>query len=216
MTEQLFCDTPYTHLDFFNPQELFFINKRGVLPHLEQRGKLYFVTFRLRDALPANVLDNIQAQLKQSSESNDSASDIYWIREYHRKLTATLDKYIDKGYGDCILSLPEVRKAIVKTFIEHQHDDYIIYDYVIMPNHIHMIIKPAHWLSLKEVMASLKRKSAVRINKLLNKTGSIWQREYYDIIVRSWSNLQQFKEYIKSNPEELPDDSFLLVTSVFD
>jgi putative transposase len=89
--------------------------------------------------------------------------------------------------------------------------------FVIMPNHIHGVIvltdvavgaglKPAptsrpmrHGLS--EIVRGLKTFSARRINKIRNTPGaSVWQRNYFEHVVRSEAELSRIREYVVNNP----------------
>ncbi len=99
--------------------------------------------------------------------------------------------------------------------------------FIIMPNHIHGIIIlkdcPENKLETKEkqtglseVICSLKRFSARRINQLHNIKGiSVWQRGYYEHIIRNERSLNNIREYIVNNPvnwqedEMHPSQSFL-------
>ena len=98
------------------------------------------------------------------------------------------------------------------------HNYNILLDsFVIMPNHIHGIIqfvgagsKPAqsgknHPLS--EIVRQFKTFSARRINKTQNKKGfPIWQRNYYEHIIRNESELDKTRKYIVDNPVTWTED----------
>ncbi len=89
--------------------------------------------------------------------------------------------------------------------------------YVIMPNHFHGIImlyennvfvgaglKPAPTINrnaLSEIVRAFKTFSSRRINELRNTPGTrVWQRNYYEHVVRSEKKLQLIREYIVNNP----------------
>jgi REP element-mobilizing transposase RayT len=91
-------------------------------------------------------------------------------------------------------------------------------EYVIMPNHVHGIIileymepqsdkapaglKPAatgHPLS--EIVRAFKTFSARKVNQLRNSSGNpVWQRNYYEHVIRSELELNQIRDYINNNP----------------
>jgi len=52
-------------------------------------------------------------------------------------------------------------------------------------------------------MNSLKTYTAREINKVLNRSGSFWQREYYDRVVRDRNDLEQKIEYVLNNPVKI-------------
>ncbi len=102
-----------------------------------------------------------------------------------------------------------------------------------MPNHLHAILfidetdsgqqdltseaVGAHGLaplhrkpgSLGAIVAGYKAATTIKVNRLLKQTGiSIWQRNYYDQIIRDQIDLDKFREYIHFNPLKLTDHSF--------
>jgi len=63
-----------------------------------------------------------------------------------------------------------------------------------------MIITPYENASLIEILKDLKSAAVHKINRVLGRTGSLWQRESFDRIVRSDENLRRKREYIINNP----------------
>jgi hypothetical protein len=63
---------------------------------------------------------------------------------------------------------------------------------------------------LETILQTWKRFSAREINKLRGKTGSLWQREYWDRLIRSEKQFTWTRNYIFKNPEKLPKGSFEL------
>ncbi|WP_006615805.1 MULTISPECIES: transposase [Oscillatoriales] len=71
-----------------------------------------------------------------------------------------------------------------------------------MPNHIHgIIILTDHSHTLSKVVQGFKTFSSRRINQLrsLSKV-PVWQRGYYEHIIRDEKTLQKIREYIVNNP----------------
>ena len=118
-----------------------------------------------------------------------------------------------------------------------QHYDNIQLDkFVIMPNHIHGIIvitgdvatvgaglKPAPTViaipptatptkhGLSEIIRALKTFSARKINELRNSQGEkLWQRNYWEHIIRNEQSYQRIANYIISNPKNWNHDKFYL------
>ena len=84
-------------------------------------------------------------------------------------------------------------------------------EFVIMPNHVHGIIVIAVGAGLKpaptkrhglpEILRALKTFSARRINEMRNTPGApVWQRNYYEHIIRDGESLNKIREYIMNNP----------------
>jgi len=77
---------------------------------------------------------------------------------------------------------------------------------VVMPDHVHIIFTPLinqsaqEVYSLAEIMDSIKGASAHQINRLLARTGKVWQTESFDRVLRSSDRLDAKITYILENP----------------
>src|SRR4029077_7380429 len=91
-------------------------------------------------------------------------------------------------------------------------DRYVLDAFVIMPNHVHVLVQLAKDQVFADVLHSWKSFSAQAINQLLGRTGQLWQEESYDRIVRDWSELVRYRDYIVGNPKKagLHDGEFVL------
>ena len=81
---------------FLNPYEE--ISKpRGSLPHWEQDGACYFITFRLADSLPAELLMKWKQDRDAWLEKNPQPWSEETEAEYHREFTLRIEKWLDQG-----------------------------------------------------------------------------------------------------------------------
>ena len=71
--------------------------------------------------------------------------------------------------------------------------------YVVMPDHIHWLVK-IRAFSLDYIMQRFKSSSALRINRMLGRTGPFWQSSYHDHAIRSEESLFRHAMYIVANP----------------
>ncbi len=111
--------------------------------------------------------------------------------------------------------------------VQHTWDDLVNHNenieldaFVVMPNHIHGIVtidnraglEPAPTLS--EIVRQLKTFSARRINKIRDTQGvRVWQRNYYEHVIRDENELNRVREYIANNPANwLTDENNLVVS----
>lgn len=96
-------------------------------------------------------------------------------------------------------------RDIVARSIMHDHSKvYNLAVAIIMPDHVHMLLIPikredGSSPSLQEIIQPIKSSSAHRINKLLNRKGSVWQEEWYDRLVRDENEWQEKVKYISEN-----------------
>ncbi len=86
-----------------------------------------------------------------------------------------------------------VKKAIHK--LEEIYKNIIIDEYIVMPNHLHilLIIKYKNGTSISRIIKHLKTNMSREI------TYSIWQKSFYEHIVRNRREYIKIKEYIKNN-----------------
>jgi DNA polymerase len=159
-------------------------HSRGYVPHVKARGATYFVTFRLADSLPANLLAT-WASLPEEVRSRNA------------------ETYLDQGAGECLLARPEVAEILLRGLTYHAGSRYTLHEYVVMPNHVHLVLTPLEEHSLSEILHSLKSWSAQKINALLGRVGStLWQHESYDHVVRDDDELLVLRAYVRRNPAQ--------------
>lgn len=77
---------------------------------------------------------------------------------------------------------------------------YFLSDYVVMPNHVHVLVAfPAEEAMLNQC-ESWKHYTAQRINKILRRRGRFWQQDAFDHLVRSPEEFERLRQYIADNP----------------
>jgi putative transposase len=75
-----------------------------------------------------------------------------------------------------------------------------VHDFVIMPNHVHILMTVPGEMSLEKAMQLIKGGFSFRANKELGFRGEIWQRGYSDVRILDDKSFQQHREYIENNP----------------
>jgi len=95
--------------------------------------------------------------------------------------------------------------------------------FVVMPNHVHGIVllhrrrsntqtgaassAPTQPAALGDILRTFKSESAIRVNAILKRTARpIWQRNYFEYIIRSTSSLDKIRLYIRDNPSHWDSD----------
>jgi REP element-mobilizing transposase RayT len=177
---------------------------RGYLPHLEAQEAVYFVTFRLADSLPKELvlqlLKERDAIEKAGLAGTTSPGDLSRLREL-RALMKKAERCLDRGLGRCHLRDSRVA-SIVAQALRHFHGQrYRLFAWCVMPNHVHVLFSPLREHTLEAILHSWKSYSAHQANALLARTGTFWQREYFDHLVRDQSSLQKITQYIRDNPK---------------
>ena len=80
----------------------------------------------------------------------------------------------------------------------HQQRKYQLHEFVVMPNHFHLLITPAE--TLERALQLIKGGFSFRAKKELGFIHEIWQPSYYDRRVRDISEYFAFRDYIHHNP----------------
>jgi carbamoylphosphate synthase large subunit/REP element-mobilizing transposase RayT len=182
------------------------------LPHWEQEGATYFITFRLADAVPADLLREWKEERKTWLGAHPEPWDAKTKYEYQKRFQDDRERWLDQGNGECFLKQSSVA-AIVGDVLRHfDSDRYFLDGFVVMPNHVHVLVQPIAGHSLSDILHSWKSFSAKKINALLERSGAVWQDENYDRIVRDFFELTAFRKYLISNPADakLRTSEFLL------
>jgi carbamoylphosphate synthase large subunit/REP element-mobilizing transposase RayT len=182
------------------------------LPHWEQPGATYFVTFRLADSVADNVLAQWREERALWLKIHPPPWDWKSAREYMRRFEEEREQWLDQGHGSCLLRDRRVQQVIVENFNQFNRHRYVIDAFVVMPNHVHVIVKPLKPNSLSEVLHSWKSYTSNRINELLKRTGSLWMAETFDTIIPDYAHLLACRDYIARNPNQasLQDNEFAL------
>jgi putative transposase len=137
----------------FQPVQSFQITRRN-LPHWQEQGRVYFITWR---CLTGEALN------------------------------------------------PEERTITLEAIRHWQGVKWQLYATVVMPDHVHVLAQPltrptGGTFNLAEIIHSIKRFSARKINQGRGVQGSIWQDERYDRIVRDEAEFLEKWQYIRNNP----------------
>jgi len=87
----------------------------------------------------------------------------------------------------------------VKVLFEYRDQTkYLLHEFVLMPNHFHLLITPT--LSLERALQLIKGGFSYRANKELGFGGEIWEKSFYDRRVRDMEDYFAYRHYIRQNP----------------
>jgi REP element-mobilizing transposase RayT len=183
---------------FFNPEDSVAI-RRGKLPHWRQEGVIYFVTFRLADSLPQAKLEWLRREKELWLRLNPEPHTENQRHQYHERFVLTVNRWLDGGYGGCILARPECKTVMESSLMHFDGVRYELGEFVVMPNHVHAIVAPTAQHELTGILHSWKSFSAHQFTRVVASPRPIWHRESFDHIVRSAAHLAKFEAYIRNN-----------------
>ena len=93
---------------------------------------------------------------------------------------------------------PMARLFVEVLFHYRDHKNYLLHEFVLMPDHFHLLISPT--LSLERSLQLIKGGFSYRAKKELGFAGEIWEKSFYDRRVRGAEDYYNFKQYIRQNP----------------
>ena len=162
-------------------------HSRGYLPHFDVYETTQFVTFRLADSMPQNILNEWKNELESGLITDVD-------------LRKRIEQYLDSGYGSCSLRDPRIANLLRETILKWNADRYELAAWVIMPNHVHILIRLIGKNLLSEIMHSIKSYAAHEANKVLGCTGRFWSVESFDRYIRNADHFRNTVKYIEENP----------------
>ncbi|MBL8470220.1 MAG: transposase [Rhodocyclaceae bacterium] len=162
---------------------------RGRLPHWEGGAIPQGITFRLYDSLPQCLLDQWRNELAALADKRPD-------RERERRMDAALDA----GYGSCWLRVPRIAALVEGALLHFDGQRYHLHAWVVMPNHVHVLVTPFAGEPLSALLHGWKSFTAKAANKFLRRRGAFWQDEYFDRAIRDERHFNAALVYIENNP----------------
>ena len=162
---------------------------RGYLPHYDGGSINQFITCRLFDSLPQKILQKWRLELS-----------IRQVENIEREIIILSEKYLDKGYGQCFLKHEEVAKIVRDSLIKYDGVRYKLIAWVVMPNHVHVLLRPLNGWEMEKILHSFKSFTASKSNKVLGRRGKFWMREAFDRYIRDADHFSKAFRYTENNP----------------
>jgi type I restriction enzyme R subunit len=110
--------------------------------------------------------------------------------------------YLDRGHGECVLKRPELAGVVARSLRHFDAQRYHLGDFVVMPNHVHVLVCLLGDTELESLCYSWKKFTAAEINRALGRKGRFWQEESFDHLVRSPEQFDHLRRYIADNPRK--------------
>jgi len=183
---------------------------RGYLPHLKAEGGTYFVTFRLADSLPKEVLERYLLEREDIVKTAEVMGRELSRQEKERLAelySERIESYLDAGHGKCWLKKAEIGAMVSEALRHFDGERYTLHAWVVMANHVHVVVTPREGHTLSDILQSWKSFTAHEAQKVaqasrlqIPKGKAFWQRESYDHLVRDEADFAHVWEYTVQNP----------------
>jgi putative transposase len=200
-------------LRLFDRDADFRIVQRG-LPHWSQAGTIAFLTFRTHDSMPKEVLNRwFQDRRRWLRSHGIDPDEAQWrnrvdqleesqAREFLETFWNRWHDSLDEGKGSCVLRRPDLADIVAKSLKHFDGERYRLLDFVVMPNHVHLLAAFADEMAMLKQCESWKHYTATQINRCLNQKCRFWQQDGFDHLVRSEAQFNYLRHYIADNPRK--------------
>jgi len=198
--------------ELFDPTDEVRITDGSSLPHWFQPGVTYFVTFRTEDSIPADVSrlwhqrrddwlrrHGIDPGKRDWKVALDRLPDGL-RRTFHATFSREFLEYLDRGLGECVFKRPQIAQIVADSLEHFDGTRYHMGDFVVMPNHVHLLVCLTGETDIGRQCYSWKKYTAGEINRRLGRRGRFWQEESFDHLVRSPEEFEALRRYIANNP----------------
>ena len=205
--------------DAFDPKADFVIHD-GKRPHWSQAGVIVFITARLHDSIPTEVLSRWDREKQDWIERHGGQG--YWAdaltklpeslqAEFRQHFSRCRDDLLDDCLGQCVLQDPANAAIVADSLLHFDGDRYRMGDFVIMPNHFHLLAAFPDEASMQAQCDSWLHFTATQINRRTGSKGKLWQQEPFDHLIRTSEQYDYLRDYIANNPKKarLPEGEFL-------
>jgi putative transposase len=177
-------------------------------PHYQFRDSIVFITWRVAGTLPAHVLELFQ-QLRAGTGAPESSRDLERVKQENARLFRLYEEY-DLGLAQWKapgFSLNDKAPAKIITGAFHFYDGkmYELHAHCVMSNHVHILIRAlrdeqGEIQRISECVRLLKSYTSHAINKVLHRSGQLWDDFHFDRIIRDEQNYGNVVNYILMNP----------------
>ncbi|MBM1000868.1 MAG: transposase [Desulfofustis sp. PB-SRB1] len=166
--------------------------KHGKLPHYDCPDLYQAITYRLADSLPSSVFASLQSE---PEKRNTSQAQLNASRRIH------CEEMLDTCHGSCILRQHHNATLVLDGWHYFDEKRYDLVIGVVMPNHVHVLIRMYPESLLGATVKTWKNYAARRFtNEIVPGLIPHWQAGYWDRFIRNEKHLHDVVEYIVFNP----------------
>ena len=181
------------------------------MPHWSQAGAVVFITFRSHDSIPSEVLQRWEREKQEYLRHGGHEAAKHWSvilptltederADFQKKFNRCREDFLDTCHGRCLLKRNDLGQIVAETLLHFDGQRYRMGDFVVIPNHVHLLAAFASPDAMKDQCDSWLYYTAFQINKTIGEKGKFWQQEPFDHLVRSLEQYEYLRRYIAENP----------------
>jgi putative transposase len=100
-----------------------------------------------------------------------------------------------------VFQVQETAEIVIRKILEYRDKgNYLLHEFVLMPNHLHLLLSPSDSSSLEKAMQLIKGGSSHEIHKVRENKMQVWQPGFHESRVRDSSDYKKKADYIIFNP----------------
>src|SRR5947209_1600036 len=100
-----------------------------------------------------------------------------------------------------IFQVTESAEILIEILLRHRVSGaYLLHEFVLMPDHLHLLLTPGHTTTLEKAMQLIKGGSSFEIHKRCGNYMEIWQPGFHEWTVRNPQDFVSKVQYIRMNP----------------
>ena len=145
--------------------------------------------------MPTELIEQWRKEKNSLAQQEEQKDTSRWIQ-----LNQLIEEYADNGYGACYLKDERIARLVIDALKKNDEILYLLHCWCVMPNHVHVLIELLGESRVVDIVQQWRSYTAHEANKLLNRKGVFWMKDYYDRYIRDEKHYQDVRRYIDRNP----------------
>lgn len=131
------------------------------------------------------------------------------------RFSSRMEHWLDQAHGSCLLRDLMYSQIVAGVLHRFDHERYVHHAWVVMCNHLHALFSLSPGETLPKTLQGWKGVSSREVNAACGRRGPLWQKDYFDRMVRDTQHFWRCARYIRLNPAKagLKQDEFIIYES---